>query len=365
MSFNLNTKVNNLQAQISGIIAGSVTNPLSSTLNGNNQSITNVNTLSSVSGSPLNITAGASTVNFASEVNMVDTLTINNNTVHNGLVVKDGIGDTSCFVIDQSGNVGIKVNPSSALTTDFTVTGDTFISGNLTVGGTINASNVVNNITAGTGLIKTGTSTNPTLSNTGVLTVASGGTGISVTGTQNPVISNTGVTSIVAGTGISISGATGAVTINASAASDIVSMAYNLVPNPDATVGNALRVVPIITPSGVSLSSLGINPINYRYIEVSMGFAATTDINANYYTFYALGNDGSIGANAFGDSIYYADTSARSYYARFIMDKTAGHFTNSTTSLNMIKDDSFAPFPNGFILAFNVPFLTMMVRAYN
>lgn len=229
MSFNLNTKVNNLQAQISGIIAGSVTNPLSSTLNGNNQSITNVNTLSSVSGSPLNITAGASTVNFASEVNMVDTLTINNNTVHNGLVVKDGIGDTSCFVVDQSGNVGIKVNPSSALTTDFTVTGNSLISGNLTVGGTINASNVVNNITAGTGIIKTGTSTNPTLStnltagtgislipgagttlgvsNTGVLTVTSGGagSGISVTGTQNPVIS----TNLTAGTGISITSGIG------------------------------------------------------------------------------------------------------------------------------------------------------------
>lgn len=215
MSFNLNTKVNNLQAQISAIIAGSVTNPLSSTLNGNNQSITNVNTLSSVSGSPLNITAGASTVNFASEVNMVDTLTINNNTVHNGLVVKDGIGDTSCFVVDQSGNVGIKVNPSSALTTDFTVTGNSLVTGNLTVNGTFTGAGVVNNITAGTGLIKTGTSSNPTLTNSGVLTVASGGagSGISVTGTQNPVIS----TNLAAGSNISFSTVplTGALEISA------------------------------------------------------------------------------------------------------------------------------------------------------
>jgi hypothetical protein len=157
----------------------------------------------------------------------------------------------------------------------------------------------------------------------------------------------------------------GNVSVQPAPASSIVSMAYNLIPNPDATVGNSIRVVPLITAPGVTLVSLGINPVNYRYIEVSMGFSAITDINANYYTFYALGNDGSIGANAMGDSTYYADTGARSYYARFIMDKTLGHFTNSTTSINMIKDDSFAPFPNGFILAYNVLFLTMMVRASN
>ena len=219
MSFNLNTKINNLQAQITGIIAGSVTNPLSSTLNGNNQSITNVNTLSSVSGTPLNITAGASTVNFASEVNMIDTVTITNNTAHNGLVVKDTIGDTSCFVVDQSGNVGIKVNPSTPLTTDFTVTGNTLVSGNLTIGGTINASNIINNITAGTGIIKTGTSSNPTLS-----TNLTSGTGISLTpGTGTTLqISNTGVTSLVAGTGVSVSGATGAITVSGTGVTSLV-----------------------------------------------------------------------------------------------------------------------------------------------
>jgi hypothetical protein len=204
--------------------------------------LTNCNTLSSVSGSPLNLTAGASTVNIASAVNMVDTLTINNNTVHNGLVVSDGLGDTSCFVIDQSGNVGVKVNPSSSMTSDFVVNGNSSLSGNLSVGGTLSASNLVNNITAGAGLVKTGTSSNPiltntgvtsavagsgvsvssgtgavTISNSGVLGVSAGSSGISVSGTaQNPVINNTGVTQLTAGSNITLSGSTGNITISAS-----------------------------------------------------------------------------------------------------------------------------------------------------
>lgn len=195
MSFNLNTKVNNLQWQINQIVAGTVTNPLTSNLNCNNKSITNCNTLSSVSGTPLNLSAGASTVNIASAMNMSDTLTINNNTTHNGLVVTDSTGDTSCFVIDQSGNCGIKVNPVSNLTSDFVVNGNANISGSVTVNTlnatTINGGNVLNNITAGTGLIKTGTSTNPTLSNSGVL-------------------------SLTAGSNITLSGSTGNITISAS-----------------------------------------------------------------------------------------------------------------------------------------------------
>ena len=222
MSFNINTKVNNLQWQINQLVAGTVANPLTAKLNCNNKSLTNCNTLSSVSGSPLNLTAGASTVNVASAVNMVDTLTINNNTVHNGLVVSDGLGDTSCFVVDQSGNVGVKVNPSSSMSSDFVVNGNSSLSGNLSVGGTltassISASNVVNNITAGTGLIKTGTSSNPTLSNNGVLSVSAGSSGISITGTaQNPVVNNTGVTQLTAGSNITLSGSTGNITISAS-----------------------------------------------------------------------------------------------------------------------------------------------------
>ena len=353
MSFNLNTKVNNLQFQVNQILAGSVSNPMTSNLNANNKQITNINTVSSVSGSPLNLTAGASTINCASAVNMVNTLTINNNTVNNGLVVADSAGDTSCFVVDKDGNVGVKANPANPINASLfvngntTVTNDLKVDGLLIANGGVTAPNLVSNVTAGTGLTKTGVSTNPTLSITPVGTAGTYAYPTSV------VTNNLGqVTSITAGS---------APTVNTT----ISNMAYNLTLNPDATVGNALRVVPIIAGSGVTLSSLGINPALYRYIEVSMGFSAQSQININYYTFYALGNDGSIGANALGNSVYYGDASMlRSYYANFVMDKTKGHFTNSTTSINMIKDDSFAPFPNGFILA-NTAFLTMSVKAYN
>jgi len=145
MSFNLGTKINNIQVQIDNVIGGSVTNPLLKTLNCNNNQLTNVNTVASVLGNPLNITAGASTVNIASAVNMVDNLTITNNLPKNGLVVTDSIGDTSCFVVDLNGNVGVKVNPASTLTNDFTVNGsissNSLITNTITTSGNINCLN--------------------------------------------------------------------------------------------------------------------------------------------------------------------------------------------------------------------------------
>jgi len=145
MSFNINTKLNNLQYQLNNLEAGSISNPLNSNLNANNFQIENINTLSSTSGSPLYLTAKASTINCDSAVNMVDTLTINNTTVNNGLVVKNRVSDTSCFVVDQSGNVGVKVDPSVTLTTDFTVNGNTNIAGNLNIIGYVSADNIVTN----------------------------------------------------------------------------------------------------------------------------------------------------------------------------------------------------------------------------
>lgn len=123
MSFNLGTKINNIQVEIDNIIGGAVTNPLRRDLNCNNRQLTNVNTVGSVLGTPLNLTAGTSTVNIASAVNMVDNLTITNNLPKNGLVVTDAIGDTSCFVVGANGDVGVKVNPISIIGADFTVNG--------------------------------------------------------------------------------------------------------------------------------------------------------------------------------------------------------------------------------------------------
>ena len=211
MSFNLNTKINNLQFQVNGLVAGTVANPLTGNLNANNKQITNINTISGVSGSPLNLTAGASTINCASAVNMVDTLTINNNTVHNGLVVADSAGDTSCFVVDQSGNVGVKVNPASTLTDDFTVNGNASISGNLTLSGTFSGAGVVSNVSAGAGLTKTGVSSNPTLSITPVGTAGTYAYPSSVTTNDKGQVSaitagSAPVASVTAGTNVTITG---------------------------------------------------------------------------------------------------------------------------------------------------------------
>jgi len=64
----------------------------------------------------------------------------------------------------------------------------------------------VNTVNAGPGISITGTSTDPIVNNTGVISVTSG-TGISITGTgANPVVNNTGILSITAGLNVSITG---------------------------------------------------------------------------------------------------------------------------------------------------------------
>ena len=85
----------------------------------------------------------------------------------------------------------------------------------------------VRDITAGSNITVTGTFEHPIVNAAAGGT--SGGTVVGLTGTGaginvdnmdpvNPVVSNTGVTSVVAGSNVTISGATGAVTINASTA---------------------------------------------------------------------------------------------------------------------------------------------------
>ena len=83
-----------------------------------------------------------------------------------------------------------------------------------------NGNNISNNQVVswlgGTGITTSnvGTPGTITITNDGVLDLSTAGAGISVTAnTGNIVISNTGVTSLIAGAGISLSGATGAVTI--------------------------------------------------------------------------------------------------------------------------------------------------------
>lgn len=228
MSWNFQTQLNNLKIQVAQLSAGSVTNPLTSALNCASYPLNNATTLSAATGQNLNLntSVGNSIIVNAPLSIPNHPLVITNNTSADSIVVSDSGSDTSVFRVDASGNVGIKANPSVPLAYDLTVNGNTLISGDLSANNiqctsitapNVYASNVVNNITAGTGLIKTGTSTNPTLSNTGVLGVSAGSSGISVSGTaQNPVINNTGVTQLTAGSNISLSGSTGNITISAS-----------------------------------------------------------------------------------------------------------------------------------------------------
>lgn len=227
MSWNFQTQLNNLKIQVAQLSAGSVTNPLTSALNCSSYPINNATNLSALSGQNLNLNAsvGNSVIVNAPLSIPNHPLVITNNTTSDSIIISDSNPDTSTFRIDASGNVGIKSNPSVPLTTDLTVNGSTLMTGDLSANNitcasltapSIIASNVVNNIIATTpGLLKTGTSTNPILTNTGV-TSAVAGTGIGVSaGTGAVTINNTGVTSLVAGSNISLSGATGAVTITA------------------------------------------------------------------------------------------------------------------------------------------------------
>jgi hypothetical protein len=67
---------------------------------------------------------------------------------------------------------------------------------------------------------------NLTTQTTAGVTVATGGTGISVSAANGAVtFTNSGVTSLVAGSGISVSGATGAVTVTASGGGTVTSVA--------------------------------------------------------------------------------------------------------------------------------------------
>jgi hypothetical protein len=151
----------------------------------------------------------------------------------------------------------------------------------------------------------------------------------------------------------------------ASTGAPTIQKIVNSVPiNPVAQASGSQKIVPIANPPGITFASLGIAPSLYNFIEVSMGFNAMADINTCVWSFYALANDGAIGSS-YGDSIYIAFAgNMNPYYVRFTMSKAAGHFTNSSTTFNMIKDDTIGPFPNGFIL-YNTPYLQMGVRAFN
>ncbi len=270
MSFNVSTRLNNLSLQVQQLTASSVANPLTSNLNCASKDIINIDTLSSSSGLPLILDAGSNQVSVNSAMQINNQLNIVNSTVNNSLVVADSSGgDTSCFVVDASGNVGVKVNPVTALTSDFTVNGGVSVSGDISCTN-INASNVVNSVSVGS-------------------------SGLSISGTaQNPTINNTGVTQLTAGTGITLSGSTGNVTISAPATGTLTGITAGTgiqvsgsAPSPTVsntgvlslTAGNNMLVS---APSGnVILAAKVARPLSFTVAGVRSGFPINTSAYGN------------------------------------------------------------------------------------
>jgi hypothetical protein len=183
MSFNLSTRLNNLYQLIQNIQTTALTNPMVANLNMASFSVNNATSVNAPASAPLILSADpAQGIVVNTKMTIPNhPLTITNNTVNDSLQVGDSAGDSSIFRVDTDGNVAVKANPATALTSDFTVNGSASITGNLTSGGTItavsvNAGNVINNITNGLGIIKSGSSTNPTIS-----TNLTAGAGISLT----------------------------------------------------------------------------------------------------------------------------------------------------------------------------------------
>ena len=97
------------------------------------------------------------------------------------------------------------------------------------------ANNGVITVSQGTGITIGGTAQNPVVNATGVLGVTASGAGITVGGTaQNPILANSGITSIVAGSNITANTVAGVTTISAVAGAGVgagagISVASNVV----------------------------------------------------------------------------------------------------------------------------------------
>jgi len=159
-------------------------------------------------------------------------------------------------------------------------------------------------LTAGTGIsvsksangVLTVTNTAPSSGGTVTSVAATGGTGISVTGSPITTsgtlnITNTGVTSAVAGTGISVSGSTGAVTVTNTAPDQTVAISSgtgisvtgtypnftvtNTAPSSGGTVtsvatGTGLTGGPITSTGTISLANTAVSAGSYTYASLTV-----------------------------------------------------------------------------------------------
>ena len=119
-------------------------------------------------------------------------------------------------------------------------------------GGDTAAPQIGTNLVAGDGIqILPGVGTTLGISNTGILSVDTGGAGITATTVSgNTTLNNSGVTSVIAGTAVSVSAATGAVTLTNTG------------------------VTSVIAGSGINVSS----PAGAVTISASAGFTPTTQV---------------------------------------------------------------------------------------
>jgi hypothetical protein len=144
MSFNVNTRLNNLQQQINNIANKGLTNPLEQVLDANSYMIRNVN--------------------------IID-------------------GGTNLVEIKTNNVQGIQLDNKTKVNDDLTVTGTLNCSSfNPPISGT-----GVQSVTAGTNIDITGTATAPIVNVTGVVQSVTAGTNVTITGTAtNPIISASG-----------------------------------------------------------------------------------------------------------------------------------------------------------------------------
>ena len=144
-------------------------------------------------------------------------------------------------------------------------------------GGTSAAPAIGTNLTAGQGISLTpGVGTALAVANTGILSVDTGGAGITAnTVSGNTTLNNTGVTSVIAGTAVSVSAATGAVTLNNTG------------------------VTSVIAGSGIGVSSA----TGAVTISASAGFTPTTEVLLAQQNI-APGASGSIPTPTGGEGLY-------------------------------------------------------------
>jgi len=118
---------------------------------------------------------------------------------------------------------------------------------------------------------------NLTTQTTAGVTVATGGTGISVSAANGAVtFTNSGVTSLVAGTGVSVSGATGAVTVSATGGGTVTSVG----------TGNGLSGGTITSSGTLEIAAPGYNTVgSYVHGAVRQLYSSTvTYTGGNSYS---------------------------------------------------------------------------------